>query len=391
MSILYLECLSGVSGDMLLGALLDMGVPEAQVRGAIEAFDLPGWKLELATVEKGGIRALRAHVEVDDDRTSRSYADVEQLLARSSLADGVHRRAAAAFEFLAIAEARVHQADPDGVEFHEVGSLDAIVDIVGVSAALEYLAPDRVVTSPIATGSGWVPAAHGQIPIPAPAVVEIASRCGAMLFGRGRLELATPTGVALLAAATTDFGELPLMRLGASGYGAGSHDIKQPNVLRALLGEEIDSLEQGTALLMEANLDDMNPELIPYVIDLLMQRGAQDAWVTPVLMKKGRPAFVLSILVDPGDRERISEAVFRETTTLGLRTATVTKSTLERSWIEVEVAGHGLMVKLGRWGARIVTAAPEYEAAAEVARSSGVPLREVYALAQEAARAAQPG
>nr|MBA2600364.1 LarC family nickel insertion protein [Actinomycetota bacterium] len=232
MTILYFDCPSGASGDMILGALLDAGVPEEIVRSSLNALDLPNWSLEIAGTTKGGIRATRASVSIDRVESPRTYRATKSLLEAAPLLEGVRERALATLEVLARAEGRVHGRAFEEVHFHEIGTTDAMVDIVGVSAALDHLGPLDVFSSAIATGTGTVTTSHGELPLPVPAVTEILQNAGASLVGKGTEELVTPTGAAILAAAGASFGELPAMRIEASGYGAGHRDLTWPNVLR---------------------------------------------------------------------------------------------------------------------------------------------------------------
>jgi len=257
---------------------------------------------------------------------------------------------------------------------------------VGVSAALDHLGPLDVFSSAIATGTGTVTTSHGELPLPVPAVTEILQNAGASLVGKGTEELVTPTGAALLAAAGASFGELPAMRIEASGYGAGHRDLTWPNVLRVLIGEPATDTSESGTLLLETNLDDLNPELIPYVIESLLNAGARDAWTTPIVMKKGRPAITLSVLVAKSGKDRMTEILFKETTTLGIRTRPVDRDALDRDSVEVEVEGFRVRVKRGHRGGEVLTIAPEYEDCAEAARKSGLPLKRIYDAASETAR-----
>ena len=376
MKALYFDCFSGAAGDMILGALIDVGASEAEVRRALESLDLPGWELSFEATTRAGLRATRARVEIAPDPGARTYADIRSIIERAGLDAGVQRRALDAFRLLAEAEARVHGVEVEDVHLHEAGAVDAIVDIVGCSAALEDLGPELVVTSPITTGRGMIPSAHGPIPIPAPAVVELLA--GAPMVERGTDELITPTGAAILAAASTRYGAMPAMTLAATGYGAGTRDPEVPNVVRVLLGETEGDDSDVSALLIECNLDDMSPELVPYVIERLIATGAQDAWTTPIVMKKGRPALKLAVLTDSATVDALLEVLFTETTTLGLRMTPVAKRELEREWIDAEVEGYTVRVKIGRYEGRVTTASPEYEDALKVARLTGLPLKEVY-------------
>jgi pyridinium-3,5-bisthiocarboxylic acid mononucleotide nickel chelatase len=386
MKALYFDCISGASGDMILGALIDAGADVDRVRDELSTLRIGGWELEVHEVTRGSIRATRCEVVVTNDDNERSYSDVLDLLSEGDLSVQVEERVRRAFDILARAEARVHGVPLEQVHFHEVGARDAIVDIVGSAAALESLAPDEVITSAIPTGRGFVDSAGGTLPVPAPAVTEILR--GATLYERGDTELVTPTGAALLAAFTDRFDSMPPLELEATGYGAGGHDAgREPNVLRVLVGRVVEvGLAPSTAILIETNIDDMSPELLPYVIDSLLAAGAQDAWLTSIVMKKGRPAFTLSVLVGKAEMDRVVDVVYRETTTLGVRVREVAKDELTREWIEVSVSGQAVRVKVGRRGGEIVTLAPEHDDAASAARATGLALKEVYAEATRLAR-----
>lgn len=383
MTILYFDCFSGAAGDMLLGALLDAGAPEDEVRRQLEGLNLPGWRLDVAPTTSGGLRALRAAVTLSGEEPHRSYRDVRAILESAHLDTGIRERAREVFVRLAEAEASVHGTPVEEVTFHEVGATDALIDIVGVCAALEHFGPGLVAASPIATGIGAVATHHGLLPLPAPAVAELLK--GTPIFGRGNKELVTPTGAALLVTLCNTFGELPSMSLSSVGYGAGARASGAPNVVRVLVGEPAD-VDYGRAVLIETNIDDMSPELLPHVIDALLEAGAQDAWLTPIVMKKGRHATALSVLCDDAGREKVIDILFRETTTLGLRITPVAKQALERKWISADVAGHTIRVKIAFHNGSVVTTAPEYEDARAAARSTGLPLKEIYALAIDAAR-----
>ncbi|MBA3432041.1 MAG: nickel pincer cofactor biosynthesis protein LarC, partial [Actinobacteria bacterium] len=362
MTVLYFDCFAGAAGDMILGALIDAGAPLERVLSCVNSLGIGGIKLDVRPVIKGAVRATRVEVTVEGPGSPRTYSDIVSLLRRAELPPGVRRRALDTFELIGRAEARVHDVEVEDVHFHEVGSEDAIVDIVGCSAALEYFAPEHVTTGPIPKGSGTVEGAHGILPVPAPAVVEILR--GAVLRDGGTRETITPTGAAVLRAASHSFGTAPSMRLESSGYGAGARDTDVPNVVRVLVGQSVPSDElQGVgvepgpfgsrpnieaAVVVETNVDDMSPELLAPVVVSLIEAGAQDAWITPVVMKKGRPGFTLAALTSAPAVEGIVSAMFRETTTLGVRQSQVQKEALERDWVTVEVADQHVSVKLGR-------------------------------------------
>ncbi|MFN2587307.1 MAG: nickel pincer cofactor biosynthesis protein LarC [Actinomycetota bacterium] len=382
MRILYVDCFSGAAGDMLLGALLDAGAGEGEVRAAIEALDIDGCGIELRTVTRASLRATKVDVIATGARERRAPREIEALIRAAPLDDAVRDLAVAAFDLLAGAEARVHGIAREQVHFHEVGAVDALVDVVGCAAALASLRPERVVVSPVATGRGVVETEHGPMPVPVPAVVELLK--GVPLVERGTDELVTPTGAALLRAMADDFGPMPPMTVSASGYGAGTREAAVPNVVRVLVGESAAGAAQRVVQI-EANVDDMSPELLPHALESLLAAGAVDAWIAPVVMKKGRPGFVLSALVTARDAERVADVFLRETTTFGVRMHDVERDVLERSWTEVEVEGHALRVKVGRRGGEVVSAAPEHEDALRVARTTGMPLKQVYERAMRAA------
>lgn len=384
MKVLHFDCISGAAGDMLLAALIDGGASESAVRAALEGLRLPDWELTVTPTSKSGLRANQVKVSTTDTSTSRRYGDIQALLESADLNHGVKQRALATFRVLAEAEAKVHGSKPEDVHFHEVGAVDALVDIVGCAAAIEDLGPERITASSLVTGRGWTDSAHGQLPVPAPAVLEILR--GIPLSERGTDELVTPTGAAILRAATDSFGPMPEMTVGSVGYGAGERDLAWPNVVRVLVGQDTKDGDGEQSWLIETNIDDMNPELIPNCVERLISAGASDAWTSPIVMKKGRPAFTLSILVRGNAREETLDVLYRETTTLGVRMHPVTKDELEREWVQVQVLEQQVRVKLGLRGNHIVSVSPEYEDALIAARAEGVPLREIYdkALAEAA-------
>ncbi|MBW3594037.1 MAG: nickel pincer cofactor biosynthesis protein LarC [Actinobacteria bacterium] len=383
MTVLYFDCFSGASGDMILGALIDAGADAGAVRRAITALPIEDVGMETSEVVRRGLRANAVTIRIPDHAEHRGFLEIVSMLEGADLPPRVRARALRMFEILATAEARVHGTDVDSVHFHEVGALDAIADVVGAAVAIEHFDPATIACSPIPLGSGSVETDHGTLPVPAPAVTEILK--GALIVGGGEREVTTPTGAAILMAITDRFGEPPPMTLHATGYGAGSADLSVPNVLRVLVGEEA-SAELAAHILVETNIDDMTPELIPHVIDQLLRAGAQDAWSTPILMKKGRPAFKISAIVDHASRERVVDLLYRETTTFGVRASKIEKDELFREWIEVDVEGHAVRVKVAHRGPEVVTTSPEYEDASRAAMATGMPLKDVYQRAEAAAR-----
>ena len=387
MKVAYLDCFSGAAGDMLLGALLDAGAPLEAVQDALVGVGLDGDVISFAETQRAGLRAGRVDVRADDDRTRR-YADIKDLLQDADLSPTVKQDALKTFGLLAHAEARVHGVEPNDVHFHEIGSLDALVDIVGTCAAVHALGIDRIYVSGIVTGTGAAKTQHGLLPLPVPAVVELLRDTGATLVTRGSDELVTPTGAALVAALADEFGPVPAMNVNSIGHGAGAADRPIANILRVLVGEAgAPAWTHEGSILLETNVDDMTPELVAHAAEELLAAGAQDAWITPIVMKKGRPAFTISALATSERESDLTAVFFKETTTLGIRTLPVDRRVLAREWIRVDVRGLPIRVKLGRANGRVTTISPEHDDALEAARATGLALRHIY---DEAVRAVEP-
>ena len=385
----WFHCFSGVSGDMTLGALLDAGADHAAVAQIVDLLGIEGWSLNAERVERQGLMSTRAIVGAPEDhRHHRPYRLIRERLLAAPLPPRVRERACAVFEVLAVAEAALHGTDVDSVEFHEVGSLDAIVDIVGVCAALEVLGVDRVVCSPISVGMGEIRAAHGVLPNPAPAVAAIAARHGLTLVGRDEpTELATPTGVALMAALADSSGPMPTGTVVATGLGAGGRNPEhRPNVVQVMLLDHNAPGVHGSVpspeslVLLETNLDDVTGEVLAFVIDECMRLGALDAWVTPIVMKKGRPAHTLRVLCAADAAAALRNTVMAQTGTLGIRVSVVERWAASRDVVEVDIDGHRVRVKRSEHRLKA-----EFDDAASAARALGRPLAEVQS---EAARRA---
>ena len=377
----YLDCFSGVSGDMLLGALLDVGLPEAHLRAVVSALQLDGVTLEISRPVVQGFAATRVQVHVhhhEHDHVHRHLAEIADLLERADLDPAVRARALAVFTRLAEAEAAVHGTTPDRIHFHEVGADDALVDIVGTVAGLAWLGVDRLVCSPLPLTGGWVACAHGEVPLPAPAVCRLLA--GVPVFGEDlRQELVTPTGAALVRELAAGFGPLPPLRLESTGYGAGTRERSdgRPNLLRLLLGQSLEAAEAQRVEVLETHLDDWNPEFWPYLSGRLMAAGALDVCLVPMHMKKGRPGFLLRVLAAPAAAQPLIELVFSETTAIGLRRRSEERVTLPRETVTVATPWGELAAK------RIQTPdgpvlAPEHEACRVLAERHGVPLQAVY-------------
>ncbi len=393
MRVLYFDCIAGISGDMTLGALLDAGADIDEIRAALASLPLEPFELTTEEVETHGIVATRVTVATQTAGIIRTYGSIRQLLDQGSLAPDALRIAQRIFRRLAEAEARVHRKEIEQVTFHEVGAVDSIVDIAGAAIALSSFGIERVFASPVPTGFGLVKTEHGAMPVPAPAVVELLR--GVPMYSKGvQAELVTPTGAAVLAALCEGYGEMPSMQVDAAGYGVGSHDLDDfPNVLRVLIGEGDEravtppTATNATAeVVLGTNIDDLNPELYAYVIERLLDAGAQDAWLTPIVMKKGRPAVTLSVLCSPDQEDAMRRVMFRETGTLGIRSMPVSKHALDRDIIKVETRYGPIAVKIGHLDDGSKTFAPEFEDCTNAAREAGVPAKEIY---QEALRIAR--
>lgn len=384
MTTVWIDASSGASGDMLLGALVGAGVPVAVLQDAIDAIAPEPVPIRVEEVRRGGLAATRVHVEVTDSSVHRTWLHVRELIAHGALDEPVRDLALAAFERLAVAEATVHGTTPEEVHFHEVGALDAIADIVGVAAGFIHLAADAVTVSPVAVGSGTVETAHGTLPVPPPAVAELL-RGVPSYAGAVAMECCTPSGAALLTTLATAYGPQPSMSAERIGVGAGARDPEgRANVLRLFVGP--DPAVAGAPLLLECNVDDLDPRVWPAVIAALLDAGASDAWLTPILMKKGRPAHTLSVLVEADRAAAVRATIFRQTSTIGLREQSLTKHALQREMVTVEVDGHRVGVKLARHDGRVVNAQPEYDDVARTAAELGRPVADVLAEATALAR-----
>jgi uncharacterized protein (TIGR00299 family) protein len=386
----WIDASAGIAGDMLLGALVDAGADLDAVQSVVDAVLPSTVRLSATQVMRAGQRACKVDVAVlTADQPHRDWPEIKRLLEVASIPETVRARAMGVFEVLAVAEARVHGVQPDQVHFHEVGGWDSIADVVGVAAALALLGVEGVTAGRVALGSGRVAAAHGDMPVPAPATLELAVGWEVEAGGPG--ELATPTGMALVRSLADTCEPLPALTVAATGVGAGTKDTAgRPNVVRVVLGERVGpaaALEQLTVL--EANIDDLDPRVWPEVLDALIEAGAADAWLVPIMMKKGRPAHTLSVLCSQDQSERLRDVIFSATTTFGVREHAVGRTALRRCWRSVQVGGIPVRVKIALDAHdRITHATPEFEDARSAARASGLPVRRVLEEADAAASAA---
>ena len=393
-TVAWFHCFAGIAGDMALGSLIDAGADVDELRSLLSRIPLPGWDLAVEHPLRGGITCTAAIVSTTGDRTARTYGDIVSLIESARLPERVADRSLRTFRLLADVEGRLHGRRPEDVHFHEVGGHDAVIDVVGTAAALELLGVDRVTASEVATGTGTVMTAHGVLPNPSPAAVRLLH--GIPAYGRDtRVELTTPTGAALLAALSTSFGPMPAMRVTASGFGAGRGELDElPNCTQVVLGsvaadpggtDGADRDRGQPVLLLEANLDDVTGEQLAHAIGAVLDAGAHDAWLTPVLMKKGRPGHTMHVLGDPALAERL-RAVLRSTTgTFGVRAVRAERWPFARSMAGVQVDGEQIGMKVGRDRAK-----PEFDDVARAADRAGVPPREMGSRAEEAWRNRQP-
>ncbi len=385
MKIAYFDAFSGISGDMTIGALLHLGVPLDDLQAELAKLPLSGYRLSQSIRHVSEIRATKFHVEVNEPLVERSFRAIAQMLRDSSLIPHVKEMALRTFTILAEAEGRVHGITPGAVHFHEVGAVDSIVDIVGAAFGLHQLGVEKVYASSLPMGSGFVPSRHGVLPIPAPATVELLKGVRVRLED-GAAEMVTPTGAALIAALAQQ-GEAPQLSLSGVGYGAGERTLPdRPNLLRILLGTLVETAKEDQLLILETNIDDLNPEIYEYVMERLFAAGARDVGFLPLQMKKNRPGVMLWVLSDPADREKLSAIIFAETSTIGIRSYPVARIALPRESKEVNTVHGVVKVKLARTLDGRVHAAPEYEDCKRLAREKNLPLKLVYEDALFAAR-----
>ena len=387
MTIAYFDCFSGISGDMILGALVDLGLDIEDIASTLSSLDLEEFRLETREVSSYGLRATKVDVVVPDSVLVRTFNNIRDLIENSALPQRVKATSLEIFMRLASAESVVHGKPIDQVHFHEVGAVDSIVDIVGAAYGVYALGISEVFSSPLPMGHGMIKTAHGAIPVPAPGVLEILQ--DTPTYGRGiPTEIVTPTGAAVIKTLATSFGVAPPMRIDRVGCGAGTKDIGVPNLLRVVTGVplEFPAEEEELAYLVSTNIDDMNPELYDYVIERLLDAGAHDVWLTPIQMKKTRPGTIITVLCSPGDATVLKRILLEETSTFGLRTSTVMKKAIEREIIEVDTPWGKVSVKVGRESNRITNISPEFADCARIAGEQSVPIKEVFRKAQSLAQ-----
>jgi pyridinium-3,5-bisthiocarboxylic acid mononucleotide nickel chelatase len=389
---LHFDCFSGISGDMVLGALVDAGLPFKELVRALGALPIDGYKLTRKQVSRGALHATKVDVLIAREvRVPLPSRQIDRLIARSGLPNPVKDRARAVFSELAHAEGTAHRVHPSRVHFHEVGLIDSIVDVVGGVWGLHALEVERITASPINVGAGTMMSAHGLLPVPGPAVAALGR--GIPIYSQGpSRELATPTGMALLRALSEGFGSMPCLRSQRVGYGAGTADFEDwPNLLRVFIGERDpqDAGHMDRVMELATNLDDLSPQAYETVMDRLFAAGALDVTLTPMIMKRGRPGVALSVLVPPEQVDAASAVLFRDTTALGLRIQDIQRRTLARRFVSVSVAGGTVRIKLAEVAHNRTKAAPEYLDCKRIAERTGRPVKDVMEDAQVAYRLQQ--
>lgn len=384
----YFDCFSGVSGDMILGALIDAGLDIRELESDLRRLKISGYKIRTERTDRKGISGTKFSVDVIERNVHRSLKDIIKIVEQSNLDDDIKKLSRKTFEELAIIEAKIHHKNVEEIHFHEIGGLDFIIDVIGSMIGIKKLGLEAVYSSKIHVGTGFIKCQHGVLPAPAPATVELLK--GIPIYSKGiETELTTPTGIVILKTISKGFENMPEMKVEKIGYGAGSKQLQIPNLLRVYIGETKDAqYEEDNAILIETNIDDMAPELFDYVFETLLEKGCLDVFMTPIFMKKNRPATTLSVLTTPDRLDEILSTVFTETTTLGVRIQRVERKKLSKEIVPIKTRFGQIKVKIGRIGDKIKNITPEYENCKEIAAKQGIPLKDVYDEAKEAARKA---
>jgi len=384
MKIAYFECLSGISGDMVVGALLDAGLKLEELERELKKLNLSGYHLKAKKVSKNGIKATQFKVEIEEGVVERRFKDIVNLLEKSTLVKSIKEQVGQIFFQLAQAESILHQKDIEEIHFHEVGGLDSIIDITSAVIGIKKLGIEEIYSSALPLGKGFTECAHGIIPIPAPATLELLKNIPTY-DGKMESEMVTPTGAAIISTLAKSFGERPLMSIGAIGYGAGEREFLIPNLLRINIGEKLEKEKninhlylQDRVVLIETNLDDMNPEFYDYIMERLFSVKALEVFLTPLQMKKNRPGYQLNILCNEEDLQRALEVIFTETSTLGVRIGEVKRIKLERKVYNIETKFGKIRVKVGQIEKEVKNVAPEYEDCKKIAKECQIPLKMVY-------------
>lgn len=388
MRVAYFDCFSGVSGDMILGALIDAGLDLGELESELGKLKVSGYKIKADNVLRKGISGTKFSIDITEQNTERRLKDVIELIDQSDLDNDVKDLSKKIFEQLATIEAKIHHKNVEDVHFHEIGALDSIIDVIGSLIGIKKLGIEAVYSSKVHVGTGFVECRHGRLPIPAPATLELLRDIP--IYSTGiQAELVTPTGAVILKTLSKGFGVMPEMKVEKIGYGAGSRDLEIPNLLRIYISEASgEKYEEDEVILIETNIDDINPEFFDYVSESLLRKGALDVFMTPIFMKKNRLGTMLSVLTTLDKLDEILSTVFTETTTLGVRIHHLERKKLTKEIISVGTRFGDVKVKIGKIGGQIKNISPEYENCKEIAVKQGIPLKDVYDEAKEAARKA---
>ena len=384
MDILYYDCFAGISGDMHLAAMLDCGVPADHLLGELDKLGLKGWRIDIRKDMRKGISGTKVDIIVEDGHHHRGFSDIEKIINASSIGKNVKEMSLKIFDNLARAEAKVHDTDIEKIQFHEVGAVDAILDIVGAAVCIDYLKPDAIYSGPVETGGGFAECEHGQLPIPAPATVELLTGIPTT-SGRVAYEAATPTGAAILSACVDKFITTTSFTVKKTGYGIGTKDENIPNILRIHLAESMDPEDRlhAEAVIVECNIDDMNPEYYDHIFELLFAAGAADVYMTPIIMKKNRPAVTLSVLCGNQIEQAIEEILLNETSSIGLRKYPVQKTMLQRQSKTVSTDYGDVRIKSAVCKNGKIKSKAEYDDCKKIAQRHNLPLAEVYAIVEK--------
>ena len=374
----YFDCFSGISGDMIIGALLDLGLDINFLDKELKKLNLKNYEIQSKKIVKNGIAATKFDVSIkhEHNHEERNLKEINEIIKKSKLDNEIKNTIKKIFLKIAIAEAKVHNKPVDKIHFHEIGAIDTIIDIAGAVIGFKKLGIDRIYCSKLNVGTGFVEFSHGKWPVPAPATAKIL-RNVPIYNNNIEAELVTPTGAAIITALASGFGEMPAMKVEKIGYGAGTKELEQPNVLRVFLGE-LDNMKNDTINIIETNIDNMNPEIYPYVIERLMENGALDAYLTNIIMKKGRPAIKLTVLSEMKDTDKLCNVIFDETTTLGVRILIAAKKKLDREIKTIKTKYGNVGVKISKLKNEVKNIMPEYEDCVKIAKNRKIPLKEVY-------------
>lgn len=380
----YFDCFSGISGDMVLAALVDLGWPVKELERELDKLDLFDYQIEAEKVAKKGITSTQINISIKEDKKERKLKDILSILDKSKLEEKIKEQSRAIFIRLANVEAKIHGKSPEEIHFHELGGLDTIIDVVGAVAGMKYLGIDKVYSSSLSLGKGFVKCSHGTIPVPAPATLELLKGipvCGSNI----EAELVTPTGAAIISTVAENFGQMPPMKIDNIGYGAGQRDLPIPNLLRVSLGMLKNAYEEDVVSLIQTNIDDMNPEFYEHIADRLFHQGALDVFLTPIQMKRTRPATMLSVITDEEKTEKMLELIFDETTTLGVRISKMKRRKLNREGRKVATKYGKIEVKIGKLDGMVKNISPSYEECRKIATRLNIPLKKIYQEAKQAA------